>query len=72
MASWDAWSGSDAHREKPAKGGGKWVLEKRGIGAGRVGWYLIGPESYSLGAYMGSEVGRAESEANGVIEREER
>lgn len=71
MSSWNSWSGSNTHREKSAKGGGKWVLELRGVGAGRMGWYLVGSESYSLGAYMGMDRSRAESDADAVIAREE-
>lgn len=66
------WTGSNTHRERSAKGGGKWVLELRGIGGGKMGWFLVGPESYALGTYMSQDRGSAESEANGVIEREER
>ena len=71
MGSWESWAGSSTRREKSAKGGGKWILELRGIGGGRMGWYLVGPESYSLGAYMAVDQSSAESEADDVIRREE-
>ena len=71
MSSWNSWSGGNTRREKSAKGGGKWILELRGIGNGEMGYYLAGPESYTLGAYMGTNLSRAESEADRVIDREE-
>jgi hypothetical protein len=72
MGSWESWSGSNTRRERSAKGGGKWILELRGIGGGRMGVFLVGPESYSLGAYMAEGWSDAETLADNIITREER